>query len=115
MIVFQQKSCCGATVPTLDQLLDPGAGTYVNGFYNLDNVPINYRILKDKTWNLSRVKNDSLYINLHLKMNSVMRYDGNSTTYEDQATNAVFAYFFSDVGSNLPDGNMSVRVRYVDN
>lgn len=115
MIVFQQKSCCGATIPTLDQLINPGAaGGSVLGFYNLDNVPINYRILKDKTYTLTEDR-ECVYVNMHIKNNSVMRYDGNTTTYDDQATNAVFCYIFSDVGSNLPDGDLSVRIRYVDN
>ncbi len=115
MVVFQQKSCCGSTQPLLTDLINAGAGTAALGFYNLDNVPINFRILKDKTWLLDEVNREALHFNEHIKLNSVMRYDGNTDSYADQSTNAIFCMFFSDAGSNLPDGNMSVRIRYVDN
>lgn len=115
MIVFQQKTSFGATAPVRDDLLDLAAGTSPISFYNLDNVPQNFRILKDKTWQLNDASRPIFHFNEHIKLNSVMRFDGTTTAYADQSSNAIHVLFVSDQAANAPDGSLTVRMRYVDN
>lgn len=113
MIVFQQKTPC--STPARDDLLDLAAGTSPIAFYNLDNVPQNYRILKDKTWQLNDASRPIFHFNEHIKLNTVMRFDGTTTAFADQSSNAIHVLFVSDQSSNAPDGSLTVRMRYVDN
>lgn len=115
MIVFMQKTSYGATGPSLTDLLQSAAGVPTLGFYNLDNVPQNFRILKDKTYSLNDASRPIFTFNEHIKLNSVMRYDGGTSAYSDQASNAIHVLFVSDQASNPPDASLTVRMRYVDN
>lgn len=87
-----------------------------NAFYNVIDYPGRFRILGDKTVNLSGAVGPSIReINMYHKGGFHIKYNGATGAVTDRRKNAVYILWISTGSSTLPTTQNYRRMRWIDN
>lgn len=74
-----------------------------------------FRVLKRWTFTLNQDSNSTRILKLFMKLQEIIRYDGNTGDIEDLTKNSISMLVISDQPTNVPAMTFHMRLRYVDN
>lgn len=118
IIMFKYKGCQG-DIPLQAELLEGAPIPSLLAFKNLDNVPTNFQILSDKTYQMGGVddKDKFKHISWHYNKEVKSRYSGIGASISDCSTNAIFCMVLAEPVSGIvgPNLNLNFRCRFIDN